>query len=182
MPIINFTLFKDDFLQHQLYVLSKNKRLKKQYLKNKINFTIIIFTIGCLFYLRDDEIIGLGFIGAGALFFIFYSLIEKDTYLKHYTNFINDAYANYDEERVTISFYDDKIKIIDNWTETCINLTQITEVAETQMYFYLKLKQNGSHIIIPKLRIKNLNELTGVIEKIAHTNQLTINKDLDWKW
>ena len=121
------------------------------------------------------------FLIIGFITLLFYPFYLRNHYRNHYQKFIKDTYKNRFGENATIQFLDNEILTNDSSSESKLKYESFEEFNEIKDYFFLKMKTGGS-IIIPKLKIENLNELKVELKNIAEKYIIKQNVELDWKW
>lgn len=177
---LTYSLTENDFLQHQLYTASKNKRIRNQRIR-----TWLLVTVGCLmlsYIMYANNPFGYYyFLSFSGLTLVFYPLYQKYQYKRHYRKFIQENYKLRFGETCTLVFSDDTVDITSPSTEIKINYSGLEAVNEIGQYFFLKLKTGGD-IIITKAGIDNLQEFRQKLAEIKEKYHLTESVDLNWKW
>ncbi|HEX5153995.1 MAG TPA: hypothetical protein VFW07_21260 [Parafilimonas sp.] len=178
---MTYKLDQNDFLQHQLFLASKSERIKRQRTTTWLILSATLLFLSHLFYKSGDNVLFYYFLISGILIFIFYPFYQRRHYKNHYNKFIADTYKNRFGQTANIKFTDSVIETTDITGESKINLTELENVTETGSYFFPKLK-TGGHIIIPKAKIDNVNELKNVLKQLCENLNIDFVEDLSWKW
>ena len=180
---IEFSLDLKDYLEHQLYIVSKNTRLKKQNRNSWFLVSSSITMLGFITYIFSglDKSISYGFFLAALVLLIFYPFLLKKKILNDYTMSIVETYQYRFGKPVTLNFEEEYIIIKNIDVESKINYTAFQEFVEIKDYYFMKSKIGGN-IIIPKNKLKNSEEFHKEINKIADTFNWKKNVELDWKW
>ena len=178
---LEYNLDEYDFLQHQLYTASKTERIKIQRRKSWILVTSIFFLLSLLFLKDDEKVAFYSFLIIGIITFLFYPFYLRNHYKNHYLKFIKDTYKNRFGENAKVQFLDTEFVTNDSNSETKLKYAAFEEFNEIGDFFFLKLKIGGS-LIIPKLKVENLNELKVELKSIAEKYNVKQNVELDWKW
>lgn len=178
---VNYILDENDYLQFQLYTASKSDRIKKQRKKSWIIMTLAFLSLSFLFYTTEMKSLMYYFAVFSILSLILFPIYSKKRYYNHNKKYNLETYKNRFGNTCTITF--DEINIIssDPTAETSINLSAIEEIAETSQYIYLKIKTGGS-LIIPKLKVENINLVQTYLENLAEKLKINFNKELSWRW
>lgn len=178
---LEYSLNENDFLQHQLYTASKTEIVKMQRRKSWLFVTLTFFILSLLFLKNDEKVTFYSFLIIGFITLIFYPYYLRNHYQNHYQKFINDTYKNRFGKSVKIEFLENEFLTIDTNSETKLKYSAFEEFNEIENYFFLKLKIGGS-LIIPKLKVGNLEELKIELKNIAEIHSVKQNIELDWKW
>ncbi|MGA9639022.1 YcxB family protein [Flavobacterium sp.] len=178
---IQYALNENDFLEHQLFTASKTERINKQRRKSWIMVTFSFFALSILFLNNENRFLLYYFLGFGVISLIFYPLYQRNHYKRHYRNFIKETYKNRFNETATLIFEEDYIETNDLSGETKIYYSAFEETNEIKDYYFLKLKTGGS-IIIPKMKIDNIENFKIELNRISEKYNLKNNVELNWKW
>ena len=176
---LQYTLNENDFLQHQLYVASKNKRIKQQRKRTWLIYSGSFLLLSLMFYQSDNKFLTYYFLIFGLLFLCFFPFYQKWHYKNHYKKFINENYKNRFGQAENISLTEDCIETKDITSESKLNLTAIENITETSDYFYIKMKAGG-HLIIPKSGVESVDGLRDKLKRFA--NKLSIDFILNLNW
>jgi hypothetical protein len=179
--ILTYTLDENDFLQHQLFAVTKSKRIKQQRRKSWLGISVTFLLLSLMFYQSENNIMACYFLLFGLTSVFFYPLYQKRHYKNHYQKYIIDAYKNRFGQLVNIELKNESIEINDITGETKINLQNIQNITETKDYFYLEVK-TGGHLIIPKSQIANVDSLRELLKELCNKLSIEFISDLDWKW
>jgi hypothetical protein len=178
---IQYTLNENDFLEHQLFTASKTERINKQRRKSWIIVTFCFFALSLLFLKSENKFLLYYFLGFGIISLIFYPLYQRNYYRKHYMKSIKETYKNRFNELTTLIFDEDYIETNDLSGETKIYYSGFEEINEIKDYYFLKLRTGGS-IIIPKIKIDNIENFKIELKNISEKYHLKNNVELNWKW
>ncbi|HPX04958.1 MAG TPA: YcxB family protein [Tenuifilaceae bacterium] len=178
---IEYTLDKSDFLVHQLYGASKSHRIIKSRKNSRIRVPIVYFILGLILFVLADSIIAFLFLAVGIAWYLLQPLYMRKRFLSHYEKYIDENYQNRYGKSVVIEFNSEYIIATDYTGESKIKIEVISEINEIQDYIFLKLA-TGESLILPKKRIENMDELKGILSKIASDLSIKHNIELNWKW
>ncbi|CAM3868828.1 MULTISPECIES: YcxB family protein [Flavobacterium] len=178
---IQLSLYKNDFLEYQLYTDSKNKRISKKKRNTWLMLTssFLLFAV-ITFYYHDKQHSYLLFI-ITIITFLFFPFYQRKQYKTHYSKHIEENYYNRFGQESTLNFEEEYITSNDANFETKMNYTAFEELNEIKDYYFIKLKTGGS-LIIPKNKLTNSEEFHLEINKIADKFNWKKNVELDWKW
>lgn len=178
---LEYTLTEDDYLQHQLYVASRSKKIKRNRIVGRLLLSGILLSISFYFFKKHNQFAFDYFLVLGILFLVLYPYLQRRHYKRAFRKFINGNYKARFNQPVKAIFSDDEVQITSIASETKYNLQALSQVIETGHHFYVGIK-TGGHVIIPKSGINNLeelkNELTGLSQKLI----INYTSDLNWKW
>ena len=82
-----YILTENDFLQNQLFVASKSKRVKKQRIKSWITVSLVFLVLSFLFYESGNTIMTYYFLGLGILAVCLYPFYLKWFYKRYYKKY-----------------------------------------------------------------------------------------------
>lgn len=178
---IQLSLDKNDYLEHQLYTVSKNKRIcnkkRNTWLLLTASFTVLAF----FNYNKEDQLLFYYLLALAIITLLFFPLYQRKQYITHYTKHIEENYFNRFGQESTLSFEKEYIASNDTNFETKMNYVAFEELNEIKDYYFIKLKTGGS-LIIPKNKLNNSEVFHKEINVIADTFNWKKNVELDWKW
>jgi hypothetical protein len=178
---LSYQLEKDDFLQYQLFVVSKNKRIKTKRLKNWLYLSASFFFLSVMIFLNENNQLGYIVLICAIATCCFYPFYERKQYKKHYEAHIDDYYKSRFGQTSTIEFLEDAIRADGVTGQSSINHAAIESIIETGNYFYLQIT-SGSHFIIPKSKLGNTSNIKHQLKDLAVTLKIDFIEDLNWKW
>lgn len=178
---LQFTLEENDFLQHQLFAASKSENLKKQKTKSRFVVSGALVLLGLLLLNNEDKILPYYFMVMGVLLFLFFPLLVKKTYPKHFKRYVNEVFKNRFGETISLTFNENTIETLSKFSELKLNQIALGTINEIQDYFFIDLV-TGGNLIIPKYKISDVATLKEVIDAFAKRNNLKQKTELDWKW
>lgn len=178
---IEYTLEKIDFLKFQLFAASISERIIKSRKNSRIRLPIVYLILGLLLFVFADLIFALIFIGIGVVWYLLHPYFMKKRYIHHFEKYIDENYQNRIGKTVTIDFDGEHIISTDYLGESRLKIREIAEINEIKDYVFLKFS-SGESFIIPKDRLKNVNELNDILTKIVSDLSINHNIDLDWQW
>ncbi len=174
---VEYEINESDFLAYQLFAASKSERINKK--KNNTWFLLtgiaILFTIN--FYNKHNTVMT-AYCGVVAILCgLFYPTYFIWRYKRHYKSYVNEVYAKRFGQKEILEFTDDYILSINKIGEEKINISEVEQIDETDKYFFVKIS-NGMHLLIPKDKIDNCDELKQVFQRLG----LIIKEDFNQKW
>ena len=178
---IQLSLDKNDYLEHQLYTASKNKRIRNKKRNSWLFVTILFLVFALLNFNNDNQLIFYYFLVFTLLTFIFYPFYQRKQYKTHYTKHIEENYFNRFGQESILNFEEEYIASNAANFETKMSYKGFEELNEIKNYYFIKLKTGGS-LIIPKNKLKNSEEFHKEINNIANKFHWKKNVELDWKW
>jgi Na+/proline symporter len=176
---LKLILNKNDSLQYQLYKSSKNKRTKIKKIRNRIIMSILIFLLGIVFYLQNENKMFIVIYTIMAIIvFILYPIYFRILYKRHFSKHIEESFNGKDEQHGKLIFENNYITLKDNEsdTEMKININECKEIVEIQTNYFI-LTGNTSAIILPKN-----SETSNLVKILEKEHEMKINVELEWKW
>ncbi len=183
---LTYSLSEEDYLQSQLFLASKTKSVKKRRQKEWLIFSSAFSLLGIIYALtlpRPEAYYFIAYYLLGAVVFTFvaYPPYQRGYYLNHYRKYVNKTFKNKFDQETTTTFNNDIIEGADATGNSQLNLNQIGVIHETGLHIYLMLK-TGSYIIIPKEKLKNVEELRELLITISKKLSIDFISELNWKW
>jgi hypothetical protein len=178
---LTYTLNQNDYLNNQLFIASLSDRVKKQRNRSRILWAIAFLSLAGIFNTKKDSFLTYYFLTFAILYILFYPYYSRWYYKRHYTKSINETFKNRFDKVSTVIIDNEQIQDIDGSGETKISVSEVENIYETLEYFFLKLK-SGLTLIIPKLKIENLDSLKIELKTIAAKQHVDFIEMQDWKW
>lgn len=172
-----YDLDEQDFVDYQLFIVSKSERMLKKKRNSRLLLTAGSFSIAAYFYAVGTSGMMYYFLLIGVLTALFYPKYYKWRYKNHYRNFIRTNYAARFNKPATLELTQSQVIARDDSGEGKVHLTEVEQVNETQNHFFLQLKSNDS-LIIPKKKLDDFQNLKAEFK----SRNLKIVDELDWKW
>lgn len=177
---VQFSLDPVDFVQYLLFVASHNKRLKSKRIKSWLIVSGCILFVSALAYAENKSLAVILLI-AGIITLIFYPFYQRSQYRKSYEKHVKDHYRDRFARLASIDIKNDSIEISDSTGESKLYLSEMVSTTETGEYFFLAIR-SGGHIIIPKRKIKNIDELKKFLQSFCEQLKIKYIQELNWKW
>ncbi|MEO6305817.1 MAG: YcxB family protein [Bacteroidia bacterium] len=118
---------------------------------------------------------------AAIFWFFYYPYRERQRYIEHYKNFLNERYKNDLERVITLEINNDFILSKTEGNESKILTKEIEEINEIPTLILLKLKTGDSYVL-PKSKIKEIDQLKLRLKELAVFLKIKYNHDENWKW
>ncbi len=175
---VDFTLDEDDFLEYQLYVASKSKRIKNKRRNLRVLVTLLYFVWAIWKFMQDDDILFSSLLAVFALlWFIFYPIYSKYYHKKHYKKFVQENYQERFFKPIELEINKEQIRSKDYIGEGKINPSEVEALIELRNRFFLKLNSNAS-LIIPKRDLKNIDDFKNAFKEL----NIPIKDEHNWEW
>ncbi|MCB9195098.1 MAG: YcxB family protein [Flavobacteriales bacterium] len=180
---INYHIKEIDYLTHQLYNASRNKRLKK---KRNFIWLVIPFIYGgfgymAYFHLKQPNL-GKGFMILGSFWLVTYPFYSRWNYKRQYRNHIKDNLKAKIDQKVTLIESPSHIIIKDQQdNQSKIAYESLKEIVELPQHFLILLNTNSA-IILPKDEFKDIKELQLFLGRMVKNHKVKFSKELNWKW
>lgn len=166
----------EDYVQSLLYDFDRSKQYKTQLKKTMLYSTALILLITAIL-LYSRALLGLIFIGLMLPVSIWmYTIRLKQIYKKHFTKYVQNKLKASIGSPIKLQLNREEFIFSDHTGESKTFIANLDKVIETKDYYFIPLKTSGQYII-PKIQI-NIPEF----QKELHQLNLSIEKDLDWKW
>ena len=178
--VLKYILKENDFLQAQLYDISKNEMSTRNRIKSSIYYPIIFVIVSLITFITENISLSVFFISLSAiLFFVTYMKI-KSMYFKDAIKVVKTSYKKRFNKEVVLTIEDEKIIVEDNRGKSIINIIECKEVIETKKYFYIKM--DLAYVILPKDRLENTDMVRKKLEQISATLKVFFINDFNWQW
>ena len=175
---LTYKLTADDYLAHQLYIVSKSERIKKKRKRSQWLVPIFYTFIAGLFYIRLMLVYqSLGFLFFGILWYLFYPLYSKRRYRKHYQKHIKEHYSNKIGGIATLVFEQNVLLVLGEGTETKVNFSEIEEVIEIPHLFMIRVS-TGDHLLVSKDTSVSLSDFKEQLKD----DEVVFTDETDWEW
>jgi len=171
-----YTTSLENYLDHQMYMVSKSKLVRRKRLLAKYIFTISYLTLGLWLYLKGNVRTGIIFAALGVLWFFVYPILNKNSMRRFYGKYIRENYSNKLDKTVEMNIEKGFVFVNDSTSESKIPVSEFKKMIEINSAFFLRLK-SGTSYIIPKDAIDTAafkSEISGL--------QIPITVETDWKW
>ncbi|MGV3612496.1 MAG: hypothetical protein ACO1N0_16175 [Fluviicola sp.] len=176
-----FSLDKNDYLTHQLFLASVTLHAKEQIKNSRIIWTVTYLMLSFCFYSEKKPLLSIFFLIAAIAWVIFYPAYAKKRHQKHFEKHVNTMFQDKFDDNCSISIEDQLIHSKDEHYEMKVSLAEVKHIYETSDYFYALLK-SGLTFIFPRQKIENVNALEDQLRDIAAKNQISFTEMTDWKW
>jgi hypothetical protein len=178
---IDIKFNKDDILQYLLYNATKEKSIKKKYIRNRIISTLLEIIYGIIIYLilYNNIFILIGFGILSVITFLLYPIYYKSLYKRYYVKIINEKIDNDDIDQTATLEIDNGFilsKNDKNKNEGKLDINVIKEIIELNSYFYI-YKNKVMWTILPKNNETNL-----FVNKLVNEYNIKIKDEKNWKW
>ncbi len=175
--IYEYKLDENDFLEYQLFTVSKSERMLKKKRNSRILLTVGASIISGYFYISGNIGMTYYFALIALLTSLFYPKYYKWRYRKHFLNFIRTNYTSKFNETSSIEITASQIIAKDASGEGRVQLKEVEKVSEVKDHFFILIK-SGDSLIIPKKQLSNISDLLSEFSR----NNISIEKELDWSW
>jgi hypothetical protein len=178
---IEFSLSRADYIDFQLFAATKSERIKKNKRNARNRLPIIYLIIGTiLLVVVEDIIFAIIFYLFGVLWYLLYPTLTKRRYAKHYEKYVDENFKNRYDTLIKFNLLDnyELIETIDFEGESKFKTSEIEKIFEIKRFIYIKMK-SGSHFIIPKYKIENIDKLRQELITMSKTKNFEIETDLE---
>lgn len=178
---LTYTLTEADYLNHQLYLASQSKRIRKTRLRSRILVFGAFLAFASLFYTRHDAALTWYFLVLAVVVLLFYPIYQRWFYKRHYQRYIAESYRAKAGKPTTLRLEHDKLWSKDELTEGSIDLAALEEIVEVPTAFYLRLVTSTS-LLLPKQSLLHPDEVRSALQATARRCSVPFRQELDWRW
>jgi hypothetical protein len=178
--MIKFKLDQNDFLNFQLFTVSKSKMIRNKRIRGWI---LLIITFLCLSYLfsgGDDRFLTYYFLSATLLVAIFYPFYFRWRYKKHYERYVSETYKNRFGQISELDLNEEYLTIKDYASDSKVKISEIEKVDEISDNIFIKIK-TGETLIVPK-KINAIDDFKKALLNSFKNNKVEWNIETDWRW
>ncbi len=177
---IEFSLSRADYIDFQLFAATKSEIIKKNKRKVRNRLPIIYLILGTILLILEDKAFSIIFYLIGVLWYLLYPTLTKKRYARHYEKYVDENFKNRFDTLINVKFPDNHelIETVDFEGESKFKTSEIEKIFEISRFIYIKMK-SGSHFIIPKYKIENIDKLRQELILISKTKNFEIETDLE---
>jgi len=177
---IEYSLSRADYLEFQLFAATKSETIKKNRRKARIRLPIIYLILGTILLTVSDKIFALIFYLIGILWYLLYPVLTKKRFGKYYAKYVDENFKKRFDTPIKVNISDnyETIETVDFEGESKFKTAGIEKIFEIKRFIYIKMN-SGSHLIIPKYKIENIDKLKEELELISKSNTFEIETELD---
>jgi hypothetical protein len=174
---ISYPLVAQDYLDFQLYSVTKSEKIQRKKKKNWWVTTIGFFVFSLFFFLQKYNPIAIYFLVLGIVSLFFYPKYFAYRHKSHFKKYNQKNYKHLFGKKENLIFDHHKIHVSNEEGEGDILLKEIVEVIETQNHFFIKIN-NGNALIIPK---NHQEEWSSFLQFLAE-KKIKLIDDKNWQW
>jgi len=179
---LHYTLSAEDYLELQLYNLSRDENYKKQRNRDRFRLPGLSLLFGAILLFDGmNNILAYVFIASSILFFIFYPQWSAWFYKRMCKRKINENLKDGVHYPVKLLLGEDVIEIDSMRGHNYFNVHDINCVVEIDGYYFMMMNQYVS-IIVPKVQIVDEEQLSVQFENYRKHKGIRFVSELDWKW
>ena len=171
---------EQDLLDCQLFIASKSEIVKRTRRVTFMRVTGLCFFCAVVFFIGESKLLMYYCIAMGIISLLFYPTYQRRFYKRHYNKFVANKYKSLTDLDYRIEITSDAILTTSKLGDGNIKTSQIEDITETNIYFFLKLS-TGDTLTLPK-RSFNTQDLNEQLVSIAAANNFSVNRELDWQW
>lgn len=177
---LNYRLYENDYLQHQLYLASISRRIENKRKGNYFWLIALFAAIAVIAFILKNNSLAILSIIAAVVTAIFYPGYERKYYEKHYKEYIKENYPDKSGENSYVEFLDNKVVIHNKHLETKLDYIKFDRIIEIEDYIFIRI--GATSLILPKDRIENVDMVRGYLKTLAKTLSREYIENLKWKW
>lgn len=172
---------ENDYLTYQLFVASQSKSIQRKRKRGKIIVPILYLLIGIYAYYNNSTLTGVLFCVFAVLWFFLYPIWERNNYIRHYKNFIQENFKEAFGKIAILEINDKTIFIKDEFNESKVSTTEINEIFEIPTLILIRLK-GGKTFILPKDKIAEIQEIKSDLKRLAELLKISYVSNDKWIW
>ncbi|MFC4475624.1 YcxB family protein [Flavobacterium chungangensis] len=179
---LNYSLTENDYLQQQLYIVSKNDFFKKERRNNNIAIIVLVTILALFSFLITKDVF---FIYAFLLLLLIYCCVSS-RYLKwasriRLKKYVDSVYLKKCGIITNVKFEENHILTSASIIETKLKFIGFQNISEIEDYFFITFITD-ENFIIPKKHIEDVSALRNLLKEIAEKRSIDFISELDWKW
>jgi len=177
---IEYSLSRTDYIDFQLFAATKSESIKKNRKKARIRLPIIYLILGTILLTVSDKTFAFIFYLIGILWYLLYPVLTKRRYSKYYAKYVDENFKKRFDTPIRVKFSEnyETIETVDFEGESKFKTSEIEKIFEIKRFIYIKMN-SGSHLIIPKYKIENIDKLKEELKLISESNNFKIESELD---
>lgn len=176
---IRFKLSKQDYLTHQLFLISESKSINYKRKAIQWFFSLVYIGVGILFITKDTGVVwqGLVFLLLGLVWFVFYPILSKKRYRANCIKFIENSFKDILGQTIALKINKEGIKSSNGESETKVSLEEADQLIELKELFLLTLK-SGLTLIIPKSAVEDVTKTVQYCSSLGFVH----SDKVGWVW
>jgi len=177
---IEFSLSRADYIDFQLFAATKSETTRKNRKKGRNRLPIIYLILGTILLTHPDKAYAIIFYVIGVLWYLLFPVFAKKRYARHYEKYVDENFKNRFDTNIKVKFADDHetIEATDFEGESKFKTSEIERIIEIKRFIYIKMN-SGSHLILPKYKIDDVDKLKDELEKISKSKSFNIETEFD---
>ena len=177
---LEFSLSRKDFINYQLFLLSRTEGFKKKRKNNWILPPIYCVIIGILLLFYKGLLFLMIFLVFGVFWIIFYPFYSKWYYKFYFFKLIGKRYKNRINLAGRVTIKDREIHLSDETGETDIEVKEVKELVDVKNYVFVTFN-SGMTIILPKDKIDSIH-LESFVQELEQLTNITRTDMPEWEW
>lgn len=176
-----YSVGEKDFLNFQLYQLSKSESFTSKLNKQRFVVALISLALAIYFFVDKHFFLVVGFILIGLVWYFVYPIRTKRIYKNRFESEIKEKFQAHFNVPATFEILENSLKTSDKQGVSEKKFQDIKEIAFTESATYITFRNNQAFILSKELTEK-YDEMVTELKSKAETNNLLTTNDLDWKW
>jgi hypothetical protein len=179
---LSYTLSAEDYLELQLYNLSRDGNYRKQRNRDRFRLPGLSLLFGAILLFDGmNNILACIFMASSVLFFIFYPQWSAWFYRRMCKRKINENMKDDSLYHVKLLLGNDIVEIDSMRGHNYFNVHDISCVVEVGKYFFMMMNQYVC-VIVPKKQIVEEEQLSAQFENYKENKGVRFVQEPDWKW
>lgn len=185
---IEYKLGLEEYLEHQLYIISLSENFKKRFARIRLIGPAILVIMAVYFYFSipaKEEFIKLFISGIcltmAILSFYLFPARTKTSIRKKIIVQLRELYKEKMDKATFLSLEELSILSKNNEGESRVSIKEIKNIVELDKIICITMN-SGNNIIISKEHINDLNLLKKYLQEISSKHDISYSVQDKWKW
>lgn len=176
-----YSVSEKDFLNFQLYQLSKSEAFSGKLRKQRLVVALINVGLAIYFYADKHYPLSIAFLIVGALWYFVYPIRTKRIYKKRFEDEIRANLRDYFDVPAVFEIMDDSLQTSDKRGVSLKKFIDIKEISFIEDATFILFQKNQAFILSKELT-ENYDEMLRELKAKADQYSVIMNDDTDWEW
>lgn len=178
---LSFPLAVQDYLDYQLYSVTRSEKAMRKRLIGRLLFPIIYLLVGIIFIIdKNFTFVAFNFILA-VLWYIIYPISERKRYENTFRRSIERDLTPHLNEAGSIEWTNNEIIARVNDQEAIVNEKDVAAIIELHAVILIQF-YNKHNFILPKRKIENLSDVLSYLQSKCTKLSIPFIDHTNWQW
>ncbi|MFA9211172.1 MAG: hypothetical protein ACEQR5_05060 [Moraxellaceae bacterium] len=178
---LSFPLAVQDYLDYQLYTVSRSEKAMRKRLIGRLLFPIIYLLVGIIFIIdKNFTFVAFNLILA-VLWYFFYPISERKRYENTFRRSIERDLKPHLNQVGSIEWTSNEIIARENDQEAIVNEKDVAAIVELHAVILIQL-HNKHNFILPKRKIDNLADVVSYLQAKCTKLSIPYIDHSNWHW